>query len=160
MEITKKALKRHLKAVVISDVHLGTYACKANQLTTYLKSINPETLILDGDIIDAWQFSRRYFPAHHMKLVRQVIKMMEDGTRIIYVAGNHDEVLRCFAGISLGSFSMVNKVVLNLDGQKTWIFHGDVFDGVMHRVKWLAKLGAYGYGILTIVNKLVDKVIG
>lgn len=156
MEGLKKTLKRPLKAVVISDVHLGTYACKASQLTAYLKTIAPEVLVLNGDIVDAWQFSRRYFPSAHLKLVRQFIKMMEEGSRIIYVAGNHDEVLRRFAGVSLGAFSIVNKVVLNLDGQKSWVFHGDVFDGVMHRLKWLAKLGAYGYGILTLMNKLVD----
>ncbi len=160
MEISRKPIKRQLKAVVISDVHLGTYACKASQLASYLKTIHPEILVLNGDIVDAWQFSRNYFPAPHMKLVRQFIKMMEEGTQIFYVAGNHDEVFRRFAGITLGSFSIVNKVVLTLDGQKTWIFHGDVFDGVMHRVKWLAKLGAYGYGILTIMNKMADAFMG
>jgi UDP-2,3-diacylglucosamine pyrophosphatase LpxH len=156
MDISRKTIKRPLKAVVISDVHLGAYACKADQLTTYLKSIKPKILVLNGDIIDVWQFSRRYFPAPHMKLVRQIIKMMEHGTQIIYIAGNHDEVLRRFAGISLGSFSIVNKVVLTLDGEKTWIFHGDVFDGGVHRIKWLAKLGAHGYAILTLVNKMFD----
>lgn len=155
--------KRPIKAVVISDVHLGTYASKARQLNTYLRNIQPEILVLNGDIIDAWQFSRNYFPVDHIKLLRQFLKMMENGTRIYYMAGNHDEMMRRFEGLSMGGFTILNKVVLHLDGTKTWIFHGDVFDGYMHRVKWLAKLGAKGYGILTIINKGLDvllKIIG
>ena len=159
MSPAKKQFKRQLKAVVISDIHLGTYACKAEQLIAYLKSINPETLVLNGDIIDAWQFSKRYFPAAHIKVMREFMKMMEAGTRIYYVAGNHDEIMRRFAGLSLGGFSLVNKVVLNLDGKRSWIFHGDVFDGYMHRLKWLAKLGAHGYGLLTILNKAVENLL-
>lgn len=157
MTPVKKNMKRLVKAVVISDVHMGTYACKAAQLTDYLKSIHPETLVLNGDIIDAWQFSKRYFPTAHIKLMREMLKMMEARTKIYYVAGNHDEMMRRFAGMSLGSFSVVNKVLLTLDGKRSWIFHGDVFDGYMHRLKWLARLGAQGYGMLAILNKAVEQ---
>jgi UDP-2,3-diacylglucosamine pyrophosphatase LpxH len=156
MKLKTKGNRRPVKAVVISDVHLGTYASKAVQLGTYLNSIQPEILVLNGDIVDAWQFSRNYFPVAHVKLLRQFLKMMETGTQIYYVAGNHDEMMRRFAGLSMGGFKVVNKVVLELDGHKTWIFHGDVFDGYMHRVKWLAKLGAKGYGIISMLNKTFD----
>lgn len=152
----KDTEKRLPKAVVISDTHLGTVGCKAEQLHAYLKTIRPEILVLNGDIIDAWRFSRNYFPASHMKVVRQVIKMMEHGTRVVYIAGNHDEVLRRFTDINFEGFAVVNKIVLTLDGQKTWIFHGDVFDVVMHHSKWLAKLGSAGYGLLTVINKSVN----
>lgn len=145
-----------MKVSVISDLHLGTYGCKAPQILDYLQGIDPDILVLNGDIVDGWQFTRSYFPASHLKVVRQIIKMMELGTRVIYVAGNHDEVMRCFSGIKLGNFSFVNKVVLNLDGKKSWIFHGDVFDVFMHHSKWLARLGAKGYGMLTVINKLVN----
>lgn len=155
----KNSEKRQPTAVVISDVHLGTIGSKAEQLHTYLKTIRPETLVLNGDIIDAWRFSRNYFPASHMKVVRQVIKMMENGTRVIYVAGNHDEVLRRFTDIKFETLSVVNKVVLTLDNNKTWIFHGDIFDVVMHHSKWLAKLGAAGYGLLTVINKSVNLLL-
>jgi UDP-2,3-diacylglucosamine pyrophosphatase LpxH len=156
MQKVKHILKRKMQVSVISDLHLGTYGCKAPQILDYLQGIDPETLVLNGDIVDGWQFTRSYFPASHLKVVRQIIKMMERGTKVIYVAGNHDEVMRRFSGIKLGNFSFVNKVVLNLDGKKTWIFHGDVFDVFMHHSKWLARLGAKGYGILTIMNKLVN----
>jgi UDP-2,3-diacylglucosamine pyrophosphatase LpxH len=156
MQKVKHISKRKIKVSVISDLHLGTYGCKAPQILDYLQGIDPEILVLNGDIVDGWQFTRSYFPTSHLKVVRQIIKMMERGTRVIYVAGNHDEVMRRFSGIKLGNFSFVNKVVLNLDGKKSWIFHGDVFDVFMHHSKWLARLGAQGYGLLTIINKLVN----
>jgi UDP-2,3-diacylglucosamine pyrophosphatase LpxH len=156
MQNIKHIRRQKIKAVVISDLHLGTYGCKAPQILDYLKGIDPEILILNGDIVDGWQFSRNYFPPSHLKIVRQLIKMMEHGTEIIYVTGNHDEIMRRFAGLKLGNFSIVNKLILTLDGKKTWIFHGDVFDVFMHHSKWLARLGAKGYGLLTIVNKLVN----
>lgn len=151
--------ERSVEAVVISDIHLGTYGCKAKQLVAYLKSISPDVLILNGDIIDIWQFSKSYFPKSHLKVIRQILKMMENGSKVYYLAGNHDEILRRFVGLSLGNLLLENKVVLELDGKKTWIFHGDVFDVVMHHSKWLAKLGAVGYGLLTQINRLVNALL-
>ncbi len=152
---TRKNPKK-LEAVVISDTHLGTRSCKANELLTYLKSVQPNNLILNGDIIDIWQFSKSYFPKTQLKVVRQIIKMMEQGTKVQYIVGNHDEALRRFVGTSVGNFSIVNKVVLDYHGAKSWIFHGDAFDVVMQHSKWLAKLGATGYALLTIINKIVN----
>ncbi len=151
--------KRNIEAVVISDIHLGTYGCKANQLVAYLRTVSPDVLVLNGDIIDVWQFSKSYFPKSHFKVIRQILKLMENGTKVYYLAGNHDEVLRRFVGLSLGNLMLENKVVLELDGKKTWIFHGDVFDVVMHHSKWLAKLGAVGYGLLTLINRLVNALL-
>jgi len=151
--------ERRVDAVVVSDIHLGTYGCQAKQLVAYLKSISPEVLILNGDIIDIWQFSKSYFPKSHLKVIRHILKMMESGTKVYYLAGNHDEVLRRFVGLSLGNLFLENKIVLELDGKKSWIFHGDVFDVVMHHSKWLAKLGAVGYGLLTQINRLVNALL-
>ena len=148
--------KREVIAVVISDVHLGTMASKAEQLLEYLQSIKPQYLIMNGDIIDAWRFSRRYFPSSHMKVINQIINMMSEGTMVYYITGNHDEAFRRFVGIKFENFALENKVVLKLDGEKTWIFHGDVFDMIMHNSKWLAHLGAVGYGILTAFNKTIN----
>ncbi len=151
--------KRPLKAVVISDAHLGTISSKANQLYAYLKTIQPETLVLNGDIIDFWRFSKRYFPASHLRVIRYLFKMAETGTKIIFIPGNHDEVGRRFTGVDFGHLRIDNKVVLNLDGKAAWIFHGDVFDVVMHHSKWLAKMGAAGYGILAGINRMVNSVL-
>ena len=85
---------RNPEISVISDVHLATHASKAKELVRYLKSIHPKKLILNGDIIDSWRFSRNYFPKTHLKVLRQLIKMMEQGTKVVYITGNHDEIIR------------------------------------------------------------------
>jgi UDP-2,3-diacylglucosamine pyrophosphatase LpxH len=144
--------KREVDIVVISDVHLGTYGCHAKELLKYLKSIKPKILILNGDIIDIWQFSKSYWPEAHMKVVRRILKFVTEGTPVYYLTGNHDEMLRKFADFNMGSLQLLNKVVLNIDGKKAWIFHGDVFDVTMQHSKWLAKLGAVGYDTLIMIN--------
>ncbi len=150
---------REVEAVVISDTHLGTRSCKAKELLAYLKSVRTNHLILNGDIIDIWQFSKSYFPKPQLKIVRQILKMMEQGTEVTYIIGNHDESLRRFVGSKIGNLSIANKIVLELNGTKTWIFHGDAFDVVMHHSKWLAKLGATGYAMLTAINKFVNAIL-
>jgi UDP-2,3-diacylglucosamine pyrophosphatase LpxH len=148
--------KRSVEVVVISDVHLGTYGCRAKDLLRYLKSIKPKILVLNGDIIDIWQFSKRYFPNAHMRIIKQIFGMAAKGVQVYYVTGNHDEMLRKFEGFTMGTIKIVNKVVLTLDGKKAWIFHGDVFDITMKHSKWLAKLGAIGYDSLIVLNALVN----
>ena len=150
--------KRKVEVVVISDVHLGTYGCHAKELLEYLKSINPKTIILNGDIIDIWQFNKRYWPKAHMKVLKFLIGWISEGKEIYYITGNHDEMLRKFVDFEMGSFSIKNKVVLELDGKKAWFFHGDVFDVTMEHSKWLAKLGAKGYDLLILINKLVNNI--
>jgi len=149
-------VKRDVEIVVISDVHLGTYGCQAVELLRYLKSINPGMVILNGDIIDIWQFSKRYWPASHMMVVRQIIDYIANGIPVYYIPGNHDEMLRKFKGFALGSLSITNKLSLKIDGKQVWIFHGDVFDVVMQHSKWLAKLGAVGYDMLILINSLMN----
>ncbi|HEX7457959.1 MAG TPA: UDP-2,3-diacylglucosamine diphosphatase, partial [Ginsengibacter sp.] len=149
--------KRRVEILVLSDVHLGTYGCHAKQLLSYLKTIKPKTVVLNGDIIDIWQFSKRYWPKSHMKVVKQIMNWMSKGVKIYYVTGNHDEMLRKFEGFKIGSLQIVNKVVLPLaDNKKAWFFHGDVFDVTMQHSKWLAKLGAIGYDTLILINMFVN----
>ncbi|WP_184628669.1 UDP-2,3-diacylglucosamine diphosphatase [Pedobacter cryoconitis] len=148
--------KRDVDIVVISDVHLGTYGCHAKELLKYLKSIKPKMLILNGDIIDIWQFSKRYWPETHMKVVRKLMKFVVEGVPVYYLTGNHDELLRKFADMHLGTFHLQNKLVLELDGKKAWFFHGDIFDVTMQHSKWLAKLGAVGYDTLILINSMVN----
>ena len=150
---------RNLKVSVISDIHLATHASKAKVLLKYLKSINPEILVLNGDIIDSWRFSRNYFPKAHLKVVRHFIKMLEKGVKVFYITGNHDEFLRKFNGAEMGNLKIVNQLILDLNGQKTWIFHGDLFDHIIHQAKWLAKIGAATYGLLTLLNKALNHLL-
>ncbi len=148
--------KRPVDLVVISDVHLGTYGCHAKELLKYMRSIKPKEVILNGDIIDIWQFSKRYWPKSHMKVIKLIMDWIAKGVKIHYVTGNHDEMLRKFTGFKMGSFSIVNKVVLPLDGKKAWFFHGDIFDVTMQHSKWVAKLGAKGYDFLILLNRAIN----
>lgn len=152
-----KNKKRKIEILVLSDVHLGTYGCHARELLRYLKSISPKTVVLNGDIIDIWQFSKRYWPKSHMKVVKHLMHWISKGKKTYYITGNHDEMLRRFAGLKMGSFTIVNKLVLELsDNRKAWIFHGDVFDVTMQHSKWLTKLGAVGYDMLILLNRFVN----
>ncbi len=152
-----KIKKRKLDILVLSDVHLGTYGCHAKELLHYLKTIHPKTVILNGDIIDIWQFSKRYWPKAHMKVIKYLMHWMNKGVKIYYVTGNHDEMLRKFVGFKMGPLKIVNKVILELGNNKTaWFFHGDVFDVTMQHSKWLAKLGAFGYGTLIHINRFAN----
>jgi UDP-2,3-diacylglucosamine pyrophosphatase LpxH len=152
----RRPKKRRLAVAVISDVHLGTYGCHAPELLRYLKSIRPQVLVLNGDIVDIWQFSKNYWPPAHMRVVRYLAGLAAKGTKIYYLIGNHDELLRKFAGLKLGHFQLDNKLVLDLPHGRTWLFHGDVFDVTMQHARWLAKLGGKGYDLLILLNRLVN----
>jgi UDP-2,3-diacylglucosamine pyrophosphatase LpxH len=152
-----KEKKRKLDILVLSDVHLGTYGCHAKELLHYLKTIKPSIVVLNGDIIDIWQFSKRYWPKSHMKLIKHIMNWISKGVKVYYITGNHDEMLRKFVGFKLGGFRIVNKLTLDLsNGQTAWFFHGDVFDVTMQHSKWLAKLGAVGYDTLILINRFVN----
>jgi len=150
---------RKLDISVISDVHLATLASKAKYLLKYLKSIHPKMLVLNGDIIDTWRFSRNYFPKAHLKVIRQLVKMIEKGVQVIYITGNHDDVFRKFNNTRLGNFSLVNQLELTVENQKIWIFHGDVFDSIIHHSPRLARLGAAAYGLITVINRMMNSII-
>jgi UDP-2,3-diacylglucosamine pyrophosphatase LpxH len=152
--------KRPVDVAVISDLHLGTYACKAKEFVNYLNSIEPRLLILNGDIIDGWQFSKHYFPAHHIAAIQQIFHLLSTGTRVIYITGNHDETLRKYADLHLGNFQLADKVVIEIDGKMNWIFHGDVFDHTTtNSAKFWGKLGSNGYAILLGFNRVINKMM-
>ncbi|QQL48816.1 UDP-2,3-diacylglucosamine diphosphatase [Mucilaginibacter ginkgonis] len=151
--------KREVEIAIISDVHLGTYGCHAKELLKYLKSIKPKKLILNGDIIDIWQFSKSYWPDSHMKVLRRILKFVTEGVPVYYLTGNHDEMLRKFADFDLGSFKLVNKLLLPVGDKRAWIFHGDIFDVTMQHSKWLAKMGAIGYDTLILINSFTNWVL-
>jgi UDP-2,3-diacylglucosamine pyrophosphatase LpxH len=149
--------RRSLEVAIISDVHLGTFGCHAKELVTYLKSISPQILILNGDIIDGWQFNKRYFPPSHMQVIKEIMNLASKGTRVIYITGNHDEMLRRYSDIQFGNFQLTDKVVMEINGKMTWIFHGDVFDATTKGgAKVIAKLGGHGYDLLILVNRFIN----
>lgn len=149
--------RRPVEVVVLSDLHLGTYGCHAKEVVDYLKSIQPRILILNGDIIDIWNFSKRYFPKSHMQVIKEIMCLQSSGTRVIYITGNHDELLRRYSDMQLGNFQLTDKLLMEIDGQMCWIFHGDVFDATTKgSAKLLAKLGGKGYDLLILINRFVN----
>lgn len=152
-------MKRSIEILVISDIHLGTYGCQSKALLNYLKSVDPKIIILNGDIIDIWQFNKRYFPKSHMKIIKYFLNLIQDGKTIYYLTGNHDEMLRKFNGFELKNFKILNKKVINLNGHQAWFFHGDVFDLTMQYSKWLTRLGAIGYDALILINSALNFIL-
>lgn len=149
--------KRTPDVIVLSDLHLGTYGCHASELVNYLRHVEPRLLILNGDIIDGWQFSKRYFPASHLQVIHEILHLLSTGTRVVYITGNHDEMLRRYSDIQLSNFQLTDKLVLEIDGKMNWVFHGDVFDHTTKgSAKLLAKLGGHGYDWLILINRFVN----
>ena len=151
-------MKRQLDIAVLSDVHLGTYGCHAKELLNYLKSIKPDILILNGDFIDIWQFKKNYFPKEHVHVIQRILKMADNGTKVYYITGNHDDALRRYSDLSMGNIHLRDKLVLQQDGKKLWIFHGDVFDLFMTYSPFIARLGSKGYDWLIRLNRFINRI--
>ena len=150
--------RRPVEVAVLSDLHLGMRGCRPLEILQYLRSIDPEVLILNGDIIDVWQFKKKYFPPAHMQVLRELLNMIARKKTVYYITGNHDEVFRQFVGFETGNFKILNKLVLELDGKKVWFFHGDVFDVTMQHAKWLTLLGGKGYDGLIWFNHQINRL--
>ena len=148
------------RTVWISDIHLGTRGCNAELLVEFLRTIQCDTLYLVGDIIDGWQLSKGWhWPAAHNEVVRRILKMAHRGTRVVYVVGNHDEMLRDYAGFSFGGVEIVNETIHDCkDGRKLLITHGDAFDAVVMYARWLAVLGDKAYSLLLRLNILLAAI--
>ena len=155
-------IRKHYRTVVLSDIHLGTTHSKVEEVSRFLRSINCDRLILNGDIIDGWHIrkngTRRWQPAH-TQFFKILMKMMENyGTEIIYVRGNHDDFLDSIAPIDFANLHIVKEYVLDgADGKRYFVTHGDIFDRVTTQMKWLAHLGDLGYTFLLWFNGIYNR---
>lgn len=155
--MTQERTRRKIDICIISDVHLGTHGCRAEDLLYYLSSINPKLLILNGDILDGWNFKKNYFPDAHKEVIRELIRFTETNTKVVYITGNHDEILRRYSDFRLGNFQLVDKYIFQAGGKLHWVFHGDVFDATTKGyAKFVAKLGGKGYDLLILMNRLLN----
>jgi UDP-2,3-diacylglucosamine pyrophosphatase LpxH len=153
-------LKKQYKTVIISDVHLGTDGSKAKEVTSFLKSITCETLILNGDIIDGWQLKKGgSWKKKHTAFFRVILKMIEfHHTKVIYLRGNHDDFLDQIIPFTLGKSFIIQRDFILASGTKRFLItHGDIFDSVTSNMKWLAYLGDIGYTLLLTFNKLYNQ---
>ncbi|NNE25358.1 MAG: UDP-2,3-diacylglucosamine diphosphatase [Saprospiraceae bacterium] len=150
--------KRAIDVVVISDLHLGTFGCHSKELLEYLNSINTKTLILNGDIIDVWNFKKKKFPDEHLLVLSTILSMSQKGTKVYYITGNHDDLLRQFSCSNFGQIQLEDKLILDIGGKRHWFFHGDIFDASIQNARWLAKLGGKGYDLLIWLNRTINKL--
>lgn len=149
-------MKTH-KAIFISDIHLGTRGCRAKSLISFLKNNDAPVIYLVGDIIDGWRMKRGiYWPQSHSEVLRQLLKKSNNGTKIYFIVGNHDEFLRKWLtwDLRFGNIQLLNRhVYVSSKGQKYLVVHGDMFDSVMKaELKWLMHVGDVAYNSLIWLN--------
>lgn len=146
---------KRYRTVFISDIHLGTPGCRADDLLDFLKESSCEQLYLVGDIVDGWQLRRRWFwPQAHNDVVQKLLRRARKGCRVIFVPGNHDEFARGFAGHHFGGIEVSKDAVhITADGKRLWVTHGDLFDGVIQYAKWLAYVGDTLYEFTLRMNR-------
>ena len=152
--------KRKCRTIWISDVHLGTRGCNADLLIDFLRAHECDTLYLVGDIVDGWRLKKGwYWPDAHSEVVRRVLKRAHRGTRVVLIAGNHDEMLRPYAGLSFGGVEIALEAVhITADKRRLLVTHGDAFDVVVLYHRWLAFLGDQAYGLLLRMNVVLNAV--
>jgi len=148
------------RTVWISDIHLGTKGCNAVLLLDFLRAIECETLYLVGDILDGWRLRKGwYWPDEHNEVVRRILKLAHRGTRVVLIAGNHDEMLRPYAGFTFGGVEVALEAIhTTKDGRRLLITHGDAFDVVVLYHRWLAFAGDQAYNLLLEANVVLNRV--
>ena len=151
-------LKTYYKTIFLSDIHLGTKGCQAERLSAFLKAHTCDNLYLVGDIVDGWRLkSSFYWPQAHNNVMRRFLTLVKRGTRLTWVAGNHDEFLRRYAGLVLGNIVIVDQAVYRtVRGQRLLVVHGDRFDVITRYHRWLAFLGDVGYSVLLHLNRYLN----
>lgn len=146
--------KRRLEIAVLSDVHLGSYTCHAEELLTYLSSIDPKILILNGDILDTAKMSNNYFPPSHLKVIKKIFSFAANGTEVHYITGNHDTSFRKLDNVYMGTIKVSTSLTLKLNGKNTLFFHGDIFDASLKFSHWFLFLGNVGFRTLLAYSKI------
>lgn len=140
--------KRNIEVVVISNVHLGSEDCHADELLSYLNSIKPKQVILNGDFIDTDMLRNGHLPSTHLRVLKKIIGLMSTGTLVSYTIGQNDLFIRKFAPFTLEKFRLRNHMTLDLDGKMAWFLNRDLFDISPVIVRWLAGSGSLGFGLL------------
>ena len=149
-----------VRAIFISDVHLGTRACQAESLLAFLREHESEYLYLLGDIIDFWAMSRSVqWAGAHNTVVQKVLRRARHGCKVFFIPGNHDEALREYAGVAFGDIRVESEWIHEtLDGRRYWLVHGDEYDQVTRHHRWVAVLGDVGYNALVRINLVLSRV--
>lgn len=151
----------YYRTIVLSDIHLGTSYSKVKEVSNFLSNVDCDRLILNGDIIDGWCLQKsgvKKWKSEHTRFFKIIMNMMEKhGTEVIYVRGNHDDFLDNLVPMRLANILIVKDYLLESNGKCYFVTHGDVFDKVTTRMKWMAKLGDIGYTMLLWMNSLYNR---
>ncbi len=152
--------RMRFRTIWISDVHLGTKGCNAELLIDFLDHTDSQTMYLVGDIIDGWRLKKKfYWPAEHNDIVWRILKRARRGTRIVYIPGNHDEMVRPFSGMNFGGVEILRAAFHDTaDGRRLLVLHGDEFDTIMLAHRWLACVGDALYHLAMGLNIWVNRV--
>lgn len=154
-EVDDDAHAQRVRAIFVSDLHLGTPGCQAEALLDFMRAYPSDYLYLVGDIVDGWQLRRRwYWPQAHNDVVQKLLRRARKGCQIVYVPGNHDEFARGFMGHQFGGIHVLDSAIhTTCDGRRLWVTHGDYFDGVIQCAKWLAYVGDNLYEFTLKLNR-------
>jgi len=149
---------RHVRALFISDVHLGMRAIRINELLDFLSHYSADTIYLVGDLIDGWRLQKSWhWPAQYNALAQNLLEKAQNGTQIVYLPGNHDEFLRDYLGTYFGDVQIVDRTIhITADGKQYLVIHGDQFDVVVRHAKWLAHVGDWAYNTALRINVVVN----
>ncbi|MFQ1701312.1 UDP-2,3-diacylglucosamine diphosphatase [Loktanella agnita] len=149
------------RTIFLSDIHLGTRGCRADLLLDFLRDHDAGTIYLVGDIFDGWALSRRgwHWPQTHNDVVQALLNKAHNGTRIIYIPGNHDEVMRNYLGTHFGGIEVMKTAdFIGLNGKRYLVTHGDQFDAVVMNARWLAHLGDRAYDFMIWMNPKINRI--
>jgi len=149
----------HYRSIFISDVHLGTKSCQAEKLLEFLRDTESEYLYLVGDIVDCWYMTKNlYWPQSHNDVIQKILRKGRKGTEIVYIPGNHDEIMRNFTDHFFGNIILVDQYTyIDSKGNPILVIHGDQFDVVIRKAKWLAHLGSGAYDLAISANGIVNR---
>lgn len=160
MDDSSLALNKSYRTIWISDIHLGSYGCKAEYLLEFLKNLRCDTIYLVGDIVDGWRLKKKwYWPQAHNDVVQKLLRKARKGVNVVFIPGNHDEAARKYIGVNFGDIKIQKDAEhFTADGKKLWVIHGDQFDGIMQHARWVAHLGDKGYSLLLKLNDIYNKI--
>jgi UDP-2,3-diacylglucosamine pyrophosphatase LpxH len=149
-----KKTAKDIEALFLSDIHLGAKGSNADSVLKVLKKYKPEHLFLVGDIVDGWMLKRKFrWPQSHTNFIRKVLSYSKNGTKVVYIPGNHDEFMRDYIGMKFDNIEISNEYVW----KNTFITHGDLYDGVV-QLKWLGVLGSVGYDMAISIDRFLKKL--
>lgn len=148
-------MKTHYRTIVLSDIHLGISNSRVREVVHFLRHHSCDKLILNGDIIDGWQLSKSgKWKKKHTAFLRLIMKWLSHtDTKVIYLRGNHDDFLDEMIPLELGNFSIHRKHIHDSGSKRYLVVHGDIFDTVTSKLRWIAKLGDTGYTFLLWLNR-------